>query len=76
MPVKKNTSIVCGNQSGEDVKTCRLSGAIGSQQADRLAPLKGDAEVSQDRALSVPFANIDGPEPRIGRDNVWAGRFV
>ncbi len=50
------------DQAGDDVEAGGLAGAVGAQQADRLAPLHADGNIPQHRLLLVLLAQVIGAQ--------------
>ena len=56
-----------GDQAGDHVEHGGLAGAVGAQQADRLAAARGEADALHDHAAAIALLHVDGGEPALSR---------
>jgi hypothetical protein len=68
VPVEPNRADIGRDEPGDDVEAGGLAGAVGAQEADRLAALDRDRDVAQNRPLLEAFAEVAGDQPSIVGD--------
>ena len=58
MAVEFDDALVRPDEAGDHVEDRRLAGAVGTEQADRLAPPHRQADVLDDDRAAIAFAEI------------------
>ena len=65
VPVEQDRAVVGGNKPGDHVEDGGLAGAIGAEEADRLAALDVETDAADDGTPLEALADFLDPEPRI-----------
>jgi hypothetical protein len=77
LPVEQYGALVRSHQAGDHIEDRGLAGAVGAEQADRLAALQIQADILHHLARAIAFAEIEDFERALagGRGLGWSAGF-